>query len=380
MRQHAGMILITALGALCAGAAQADDDIFTIHGFGNQDVAKTSANTFEQAGPSATWENNFLGIVASARLSDKSKFWMQLQDNSVEEARITWMFVDYQLTDDLSGQVGRVKFPFGIYNEYIDTRALQMSVGKPLAYALEGDYGYDSYNGVGLNYTADLKRNGRVIIQGFTGDIFSPNAPYVSVAYPDQFQMGNLEAATVDRHIVGTKLTWETPVDGLRLMVSFNEDKVVTVGNGGQSAGQTASSQTANESGLELRWMLSADYVTDRLDLKAEYNHHKYPGLAGFPDEVSTAWYVQAGVPVGEWTPYARFDDAVTDTLQSSNPSYYQRTAVIGINRKITRNINFRIEDEFNHGYALPVASGETLAGAGRVNWQLYAAQINFMF
>jgi hypothetical protein len=371
MRMQAETILITVLAALFAGAAQADDDIFTIHGFGNQDVSKTSANTFEQAGPSATWQNDFLGIVASARLSDKSKLWLQLQDNSVEEARVTWMFVDYQLTDDLSGQVGRVKFPFGIYNEYIDTRALQMSVGKPLAYSLEGDYGYDSYNGVGLNYTADLRKNGRVIIQGFTGDIFSPNVPFVSVAYPDQFQMGNLEAVTIDRHIIGTKVTWETPVDGLRLLASFNENKTLSTADNGQ---------TPNQAGLETRWMLSADYVTDAVDLKAEYNHHKYPGLSGFSDEVSSAWYVQAGLPVGDWTPYTRFDDAVTDRSQSSNPSYYQRTVVIGINRKITRNINFRIEDEFNHGYALPVASGETLAGAGRVNWQLYAAQINFLF
>ncbi len=366
-----GLTVALALLSAVGGPARADDDLFTIHGFGNQDVSKTSANTFEQAGPSTTWENNFLGIVSSARLSDKSKLWLQLQANSTEEARVTWMFVDYQLTDELSGQVGRVKFPFGIYNEYIDTRALQMSVGKPLAYALEGDYGYDSYNGIGLNYTADLKRSGRVIVQGFTGDIFSPNVPYVSVAYPDQFQMGNLEAATTDRHIIGTKITWETPVDGLRLLLSFNENKVVAVGGTGQGTGQN---------GEETRWMLSADYVVDALDLKAEFNHHKYPGLAGFADEVSTAWYVQAGFPVGAWTPYLRFDDAVTDKAMSSDPSYFQRAAVIGINRKITRNINFRLEDEFNHGYALPVASGETAAGFGRVNWQLYAAQINFLF
>ena len=371
MRKTSEAIVISCFLSLCAVPAWAGDDIFSLHGFGNQDVSKTSANTFEQAGPSATWENNFLGLVTSARISDESKLWAQLQANSVEEARITWMFVDYQFTDDLSGQVGRVKFPYGIYNEYIDTRALQMSVGKPFAYSLEADMTYDSYNGVGVNYAASLAHAGRLVLQAFAGDIFSPNTPYVTAPYPAQFQMGNLEAVTNDRHIMGGRATWETPIDGLRLLASLNENKVITVAGNGQ---------TPNLQATEMRWMLSLDYVTDRLDLKSEYNYHKYPGLTGFADQKSHAWYAQAGFPLGRWTPYLRFDSIVTDADMASDPSYFQRTAVLGINHRITQNLNFRIEDEFNHGYAMPVAAGETLAGAGRVNWQLYAAQINFMF
>jgi hypothetical protein len=365
-------LIVSGLCALCAVPALADDDMFTFHGFGNQDAAKTSNNTFEQAGPSTTWEDNFLGLVASAKISDQSKLWVQLQDNSVEEARVTWMFVDYQVNNDLSFQVGRVKFPYGIYNEYIDTRALQETVGKPLAYSLEADLVYDSYNGIGVNWSHDLPNNwGRFTAQGFTGDIFSPNAPYVTVAYPNQFQMQNLESFTVDHHIIGTKLTWETPVDGLRLLLSANENKVVSMAVNGQ---------IPNEQDTEVRWIASVDYVTDRVDLKAEYNHHKYPGQDGFADEISHAWYVQAGFPIGKWTPYTQYNSVVTDSDLSSNPSYFQNTLVLGINRKLTQNLNFRIEDDFNHGYALPVASGETLTNAGKVNWQLYQAQINFLF
>ena len=366
------MFTVFGLCALGAGPALADDNTFTLHGFGNQDASKTSQNTFEQAGPSTTWENNFLGLVASAKISDQSKLWLQLQDNSVEEARVTWMFVDYQVNDDLSLQVGRVKFPYGIYNEYIDTRALQLSVGKPLAYSLEADFTYDAYNGVGVNWSRDLPNKwGRVMVQGFTGDIFTPNAPYVTVAYPNQFQMENLESVTNDHHIYGIKITWETPVNGLRLLLSANENKIIST---------SANGQIPNEQDTEMRWIASIDYVTDRLDLKSEFNYHKYPGQDGFPDQVSHAWYVQAGFPIGNWTPYTRYDSVITDENASSNPSYFQRTVVLGVNRKITRNLNFRIEDNFNHGYALPVASGETLVNAGKVNWQLYQAQINFMF
>lgn len=358
--------------ALCTIApARADDDRFTLHGFGNQDYSKSSANSFEQSGGPGTWDNNFLGLVTSVKISDESKLWAQLQANTTETVRFTWMFVDYQLSDNLNVHVGRVKFPWGIYNEYIDTRGLQMSVGKPLAYSLEADLAYDAYDGAGVDYTVSLGGSGTLLVQGFYGNIFTAPNPVYNPPYPDQFQMGNLEAITNDHHVIGGKLTWETPVEGLRFLVSANQTRVETTADNGQ---------IPNQQGEENRYILSADYTTDRIDLKSEYNFHKYPGLTGFADEKSSAWYVQAGFPLGRWTPYVRYDDVIIDKTRPSDPSYFQRTGVIGINRKITNSMNFRVEENFNHGYALPVAAGETLAGTGKVNWQLFAAQFNFMF
>jgi hypothetical protein len=83
---------------------------------------------------------------------------------------------------------------------------------------------------------------------------------------------------------------------------------------------------------------------------------------------------------MGAWTPYARYEKAVTDKNHVSDPSYYQRTGTLGVNRKINTNFNVRIEDAFNHGYALPVSAGETAIGTGKVNWQLYAVSVNFLF
>jgi hypothetical protein len=358
------------LVAFCS-AARADDDRFSLHGFGNQDYSKSTANSFEQSGPTGTWDNNFLGLVMSASINDKSKVWAQLQANSTENPRLTWMFVDYQVTDDLNVHVGRVKFPFGIYNEFIDTRALQMSVGKPLAYSLEADLTYDAYNGIGIDYSVNLPQSGRLLIQGFGGNIFNPENPIYTPPYPNQFQLGNFEAVTNDLHVVGGKLTWETPIDGLRLLASVNQTKVITTPGGGQFG---------NEQGAENRAILSVDFARERVDVKAEFNYHKYPGLEGFADERSHAWYIQAALPMNAWTPYTRYDSVVTNADFAGDPSYYQRTVVIGINRRIATNLNFRIEDNFNHGYALPVAAGETLAGNGKVNWQLFGASINFMF
>ena len=281
------------------------------------------------------------------------------------------MFVDYEFSEDTTGHIGRVKFPYGIYNEIIDTRALQWSVSLPLVYAGETDFTYDAYNGIGVDHRIDLGKNGRLLLQGFAGNIYVPPNPTSNPPFPAQAGLANLVAITNDHHVVGGKITWETPVEGLRLLVSANQTLVVTTADNGQ---------VPNQGGHENRIMLSVDYIHDALDLKAEYNYHKYPGLAGFDNEKSKGWYVQAGWESGKWKPYARFDAVVLDQDASSDPSYYQRSLVLGIGRRIASNLNFRIEDAFNHGYALPVAAGETAIGAGKTNWQLYSASINFMF
>jgi hypothetical protein len=351
--------------------AFAEEDRFSLHGFGNQDYWKSTANSINGSGGPGAWDNNFLGLVMSAKVSDRSKVWAQVQANSRQNVRFTWMFVDYAFSDDLRGQVGRIKFPQGIYNEYIDTRALQVAATKPLAYSLEADLNYDALNGVALTYDLSLNRSGRLQIQVFGGNLFNPSEVSASAPYPAQFQLDNLEAATEDHHVFGGMLTWETPVDGLRVLVSGNRTKIASTADNGQ---------IPNQQGEEDRLMLSVDYVREYLDLKAEYNYHLYPGLSGFKDLRSHAWYVQAGFPIGKWMPYGRYDSLVSDTDQSSDPSFYQRTFVIGVNRKLSTNLNFRIEDHFNHGYALPVAAGETQIDKGRTNWQLFVASINFMF
>jgi hypothetical protein len=357
------------LGA--ASPAAADDDRFSVHGFGNQDYAKSTANSFEQSGPSGTWDNNFLGLVMSATVNDRSKVWAQLQANSTEQARFTWMFVDYQVSENLSAHVGRVKFPWGVYNEFIDTRALQLSVGVPSVYSGEADMAYDAYNGVGVDYTLRSGKSGTLMLQGFFGNIYNPPSPISTPAFPGQIGNQDGQATAVDHHVIGGKVTWETPIDGLRLMLSANQTRIASTADNGQ---------IPNQNGDENRVLFSIDYVTEKLDIKSELNLHKYPGLAGFADQKSRAYYVQFGIPRGMWTPYMRYDSIVTDINYSSDPSFYQRSVVLGVNRKIHANLNLRIEDSLNHGYGLPAVAGETARGAGKVNWQLFAASVNFMF
>jgi len=336
-------------GLLFAEVAYADDK-FSINGFGFQDYRQTNANFSEGASQRGTWDNNFFAIVMSSKFTDRDTAWAQLQANSTEPTRFTWMFVDHRFNDNLSVHVGRVKFPYGIYNEYIDNKWLQLSAVLPYAYSGAADMVYDAYSGAGVDWTA-----GSLFTQVYGGNIYVPDP-----ASDDH----------ADRRLIGARITWNAPYEGLRFMVSANEAQVEYNVNYG-----TGPSTTLTQLGKEDRAMLSVDYVSDKFDLKGEYNYHKTPYFVqiGDPTTISNAWYVQGGYKIGLWTPYARFDSYQADQINTSDPSKYQKDWVVGVNYKINDNVNARIEDQVIRGYGLAESGTAT-------NWNLIAAEVNFIF
>ena len=362
------------LGMFAMRPALAQDSSIAVHGFGNQDYRSSTANSYMGADSRGTWDNNLLGLVIVDSITDKSKLWAQIQANTTEQVRATWMFVDYQMSDDLRAHVGRIKFPFGIYNEYIGTKALQMSVVEPIAYSAAADMTYDAYDGFGADYDLHLPGNNTVTVQLFGGNIYNPAAaqPAIAPCCAAAAQNGLTVTPHNDRSIWGGKVSWQTPVDGLRFMFSANE-----AGLESTAAGEPATLGTMFK---EDRFISSIDYTGDRLDLKAELNRHNIQGIDGYNEVDSQAWYVQAGYRIDNWTPYVRYDAFIADKSMSSDPSYYQNTVVVGVNYKLSNSVNLRGEVHNNHGYGMPVIAGETAAGTGTTDWTMYALSANFMF
>ncbi len=354
-------------GAFVSAGAQADDR-FSVNGYGFQDYRQTNANISSGASQRGTWDNNFFALVMSAKVTDQDTVWAQLQTagvpiqtESATTTRFTWVFADHRFNDNLSAHVGRVKFPYGIYNEYIDNKWLQLSAVLPTAYNSSGaDMVYDAYSGVGIDWTF-----GSLFTQVYGGNIFVPDP---------------VKDDHADRRLIGVRFTWTTPYEGLRFLVSANETQIeANVQNA--SLGESATPELT-QLGREDRAMLSVDYVSDQFDIKGEYNYHKVPflPLIGEPTTISNAWYIQGGYKMGLWTPYLRYDSFQADQSNRSDPSLYQKDWVIGVNYRINDNVNARIEEHVIRGYGLPVGSGEVAAGAGQKNWNLMAAEVNFMF
>jgi hypothetical protein len=304
----------------------------------------------------------------SAKITDRDTAWAQLQENqldSIGTSRFTWMFVDHVFSNSLSMHVGRVKFPFGIYTEYVDNKFMQLTAVTPSAYSSGADMLYDSYSGVGIDWTT-----GSLFTQVYGGDVYNP-------------VVGN---DLSNRRLIGGRITWNTPYEGLRFLVSFNETQVEA-----NVVDPAYPSPVLTQLGREDRAMFSVDYVSDKFDIKGEYNYHKYPetntvtppppytSVLSGTTNITNAWYIQAGYKMGLWTPYARFDSFQHDQHNTSDPSLYQKDWVLGVNYKINDNINARIEDHIIRGYGL-TDSDPTGTTSPATNWNLMAAEVNFAF
>jgi hypothetical protein len=339
--------------------------------FGNQDYRRSTANSYLGADSSGTWDNNFLGLVMSGKVNEKTRFWAQLQATTALSPRFTWMFADYQFSEDTSVHVGRIKFPFGLYNETISNQALRPSISEPVVYSLAADMTYDAYHGVGIDWHFGTN----MLVQAFGGNI------YVQPEFK--------ETTLRDVNVIGGRLTYNTPIDGMRLMVSANRTTVEAL-NGSVPPVVAPTGEKASED----RAMLSFDYVAHDWDVKAEYNYHKTPALATAQDTTSSppvnpgdviankerAYYVQVARDIGKYTPFVRYDYVNTDTTQSGNPASYQKIYVVGVGYKLADNVNLRVEQDFNHGYALGAAEIKTLHLTPKVDWNTTMVSANFMF
>jgi hypothetical protein len=334
------------LGLLLADTAAAIDigDSVQLHGFGSQDYAQTTDNKYLDADKKGTWNNNFLGLVGTVSVTDKMKVWAQLETSTDDVTRFTWAFVDYQFSDAFSAQVGRIKFPSGLYNETVDTTFLQLSSITPDLYRGAADFVHDSYTGVGIRYDKALG-SGRLTWQIYAGQNFDP----------DQ------DPILRDRQMQGTRLTYATPIDGLRFMVSFNHGQVQIL--------------TTDTFVPEQRAILSGDYTAHDWDIKSEYATHQFQHVN------SNSYYLQVGRTFLErWTPFARYDVVNLDRTLEGNDSFTEKSVVAGLGYKLLGNVSLRGEAHLNRGYALPVASGEVIQGEGTRNWTMVVFGVHFIF
>ncbi len=334
--------VLVALGSMNHAAHAFDIGEQTeIHGFGFQGYVDTQGNPYLGADGNGTWDYNTLSLIFATHLDDKTKLWAMLDNNS-EGTRLGWMFIDRQLTDQLSVRGGQAKLPWGFYNDILDARFLQQSAVLPAIYSDSADMRDEAYRGVGTTYAL-----GSLTFDGYAGAVVDLGQSVDNTDFADQ-------------RLFGGRVTYKTPIDGVTLMASaFSngmKDKITNVSKSVKSG------------------VVGAEYVKDNWDVKAEYAEKKFL-------HQTDGYYVQAGYTFGEkWTPYARYDSIVLNKSLRDDPSYYQRAYVFGIDYKISGNVSVRIEDHVNHGYGLPVGSAEVVAGTGKTNWGMFAASLNFIF
>jgi len=339
-----GMAFLT-IGAQSAAHAVEAGSV-EIHGYGNQDYFHASDNKYLNADRNGTWQNNALALLFASQIDDKSKVWIQLY-GTADKMRLDWAFVDYQVNNNLTARAGQIKTPIGLYNEIRDIDYIQMSALKPGIYQEASEFAHEAFRGVGMTLNHDLGSG------GLSWD-----------AYAGQTVNFDTTSTIKNRQMAGGRLTYKTPVNGLRFMLSaYNDNK--------------QNDATPPQKSAINAWVLSADYNNNDWDIKAEYAKKK----DGLEDKRAKAYYVQTGYTLADkWTPFVRYDYITTDISQDTDPSYFQKSTSVGVTYKVNSNIGMRLENHWNKGYALPVAATDVTAGEGKTNWRMFGASVNFIF
>ncbi|HEY2518323.1 MAG TPA: hypothetical protein VGI39_45955 [Polyangiaceae bacterium] len=256
--------LLTSRASAVEIGSEGDLTSLEVHAFASQGFLLTSSNNYiDTSSKNGSFQFSEIGINFTKSLTDKLRFGLQLdaQDFGTTgnyNVKADWFYGDYRFTDWFGIRVGRVKIPFGLYNEINDVDSARAFVLLPqsvypvqsrdylLAQTGGEIYGYVRMGGAGaLDYRA------------YGGTIyFSTNQ--IQIASPFQIVAVNVP------FLVGGRLLWETPLEGLRVGGSVQTLRIDT--------DILLQAQPLNLEIPATLWIASAEYAHHDLLLAAEYS------------------------------------------------------------------------------------------------------------
>jgi hypothetical protein len=390
---------ITFLNILnCHAIEVADIDI---HGFISQGYMQTDNNNYLAGNTEkGSFEFNEFGINFGKELTEKLRLGLQLfardlGDIGNGEVTLDWAYGDYRWKDWLGFRAGKIKLPYGFYNETRDIDALRTNILLPQSV----------YN--------DLQRDTLVAIQGagIYGEI--PVGVFGDLSY--QLQIGTFDVDSdsgiakvtealgrgvfeVEKFNIDTaydgSLQWSTPLDGLRvggsyLTLSLDSDIRTNYPFGPLPAG---SSLVADFNDIT-NYVASAEYTWNDLVLAAEYTRQELTfGIDNVLPEDTTkseGYYLSASYRFTDWLQvgtyysvyYANIEDKDGDTLEAQGlPDHgaWQKDWALTTRFDLNEYWTIKLEGHMLDGTA-QVVSIDNPKGTDE-DWFMYAAKITFSF
>lgn len=287
----------------CGAAVAADVDI---HGSVSQGWIKTTEYDYLVTdSKNGSAEFNEMVLNFNSQVSDNLRVGVQFLgrdfgDQGNNEMLVDWALGDYRLDDKLGLRFGKFKIPYGLYNKTRDIDFLRTSVMLPQgvyqemfrevlggvqgvsAYGtIPGRIGWSSFEYEVFAGTVDLNRTkfgsntmGKYINGAMLNYLGTLNGAMVPAS------MGNVQyAGTVDA-VYGYGLTYNSPVEGLRLNHTLLATKLdlqstyLNVGEGSIPAplggGEVSLVNMDAELDVEYVMTVGAEYMVGNLTLAAE--------------------------------------------------------------------------------------------------------------
>lgn len=255
--------------AVAGGTAGADDDPgdetqLQIHGFASQGALLTSGNNYLAYTKRGSLEFTEAGINFTKTLdADLSAglqlFARDLGPDGTYSAKFDWLYLDYRWRDWLGLRAGRVKLPFGLYNDTSDIDAAQPVILLPQSVYPAASRNFQlAQTGLELYGYYSIGSAGALDYHAYLGTLYLSIPPTAN-----GIQFNNLDVP----YIVGGRVLWETPLEGLRAGVSALNGEV-----DGSYTVPAMSAPTVIPFELHAtNWLSSIEYQDRGLFLAAEY-------------------------------------------------------------------------------------------------------------
>jgi hypothetical protein len=210
---------VVAVALSFCGRRSAEADELQVHAFVSQGFLKSSANNFLADTERGSFEFFEAGLNLSRSVTDKLRMGLQLFTRDLGPlgnyaARVDWAYLDYRWRDWLGFRAGRIKLPFGLYNDTSDIDAAHPTALLPQAvYPAQNRDFLLAQTGAELYGYRRLGRPGALDYRFYAGTIFLDVPPT-----PPGSPIGILKLAIP--YVVGGRLMWELPVEGMKLGAS----------------------------------------------------------------------------------------------------------------------------------------------------------------
>jgi len=352
-----------------------------LHGFISQGFLYTTDNNYLANTSRGSFEFTELGLNFTLQPIDRLTLGLQIFSHDLGpigdyRATLDWYSVDYHWQDWLGVRAGRVKLPFGLYNDISDVDSARTAILLPQSIypAQNRDFllaqtGFELYGYRGLGPAGGLD------YRMYGGTIFldirpQPGSPVTAVDLNVPF-------------VAGGRLMWAAPVEGLRLGGSLQFLRLETHLLVPSSPGQVAVNLPV------MLWVASVEYTVRDLLLAAEYSRWRVrtessnPSLVPEDLSFSERGYALASYRVNSWLQTGAYYSLLFPNVSRRGTlAGRQHDAALTLRFDINRFWLVKVEGHYMHGMAGLSSSlnGNQPLSSLHPDWALFALKTTAFF
>lgn len=320
------------------------------HGFISQGYIKSTANNYLGNSQEGSYDFTEAGLNVRKVFTNRIDVGAQLFARKFGptenfNAKFDWFYANYQHSNWMKFKVGRIKIPFGLYNDLSDIDAARVPILLPQSiYPAQNRNYLLAHNGAQVYGFGSLGKFGSFGYHLYGGSIHLDTPAVTNTALiVTQYDVP---------HLLGARVLWETPIEGLRTaFTAQNLDlKFKANQNGSPVSGEVPVTQIVGSTEYTIR---------RRLTLASEY-HRQYVKLQSIPttafnqtSTISERYYVMANYQLTEfWAPGIYFSRLNANLSRRAGRENRQSDLALYVRYDFTSNWLIKLEGHWMEGTA----------------------------